>query len=82
MTRVAKLFANDRSQAVRLPKDFRFTGAEVFIRKDPASGDVILSPKPGNWDEFFQLREELADEIGDFLADRGPWRPQNRDPLA
>ena len=35
MTKVAKLFANGRSQAVRLPREFRFDGAEVFIRRDP-----------------------------------------------
>ena len=35
---VAKLFTNGRSQAVRLPREFRFEGAEVFIRRDPDSG--------------------------------------------
>ncbi len=41
--RTAKLFRNGRSQAVRLPKDFRFTGQEVFIKK--TSQGVILIPK-------------------------------------
>ena len=50
MTRTAKIFLTNRSQAVRLPKDFRFKTDEVFIRKD---GDaVILSPRPANWSEY------------------------------
>ncbi len=36
--KTAKLFKNGRSQAVRLPKEFRFEGAEVAIRRDPATG--------------------------------------------
>jgi antitoxin VapB len=50
----AKLFASGRSQAVRLPAEFRFEGKEVFIRKDPQTGDVILSRKPDNWDSFIE----------------------------
>jgi len=46
MPRTAKLFANGRSQAVRLPAEFRFEGREVFIRRDAATGDVILSRRP------------------------------------
>ena len=42
--RTAKLFKNGRSQAVRLPKEFRFEGDEVSIRRDPASGEVVLIP--------------------------------------
>ncbi|MDP3903873.1 MAG: hypothetical protein Q8Q40_07840 [Methylococcaceae bacterium] len=41
------------SQAVRLPAAFQFDTKEVFIRKDSLTGDVILSRKPGNWDDFF-----------------------------
>jgi antitoxin VapB len=53
MTHVAKLFTNGRSQAVRLPAAYRFDTNEVFIRKDAATGDVILSRKPASWDDFF-----------------------------
>lgn len=49
----AKLFMNGRSQAVRLPAAFRFDGDQVFIRRDPETGDVILSSKPNGWDSFF-----------------------------
>ncbi len=69
MPRTAKLFLNGRSQAVRLPADFRFEGSEVFIRQDPETGDVILSRRPESWDSFFKLVDE-ADVPEDFLADR------------
>lgn len=49
MANTAKLFSNGRSQAVRLPAAYRFEGSSVYIRKDPATGDVILSRKPGSF---------------------------------
>ncbi|MEO7026662.1 MAG: AbrB/MazE/SpoVT family DNA-binding domain-containing protein, partial [Caulobacteraceae bacterium] len=70
MPKVAKLFANGRSQAVRLPREFRFEGSEVFIRKDPTSGDVVLSQKPSGWEEFFVLARSGAEEAKDFMLDR------------
>ena len=77
MARTAKLFRNGRSQALRLPADYRFEGSEVYIRRDPNTGDVILSRRPESWREFF----EFADKIGvpgDFLSDRGDVPPQER----
>ena len=50
MQRTAKIFMNNRNQAVRLPKDFQFSTPEVFIRKEGA--DVILSPKPADWSAY------------------------------
>ena len=50
MERTAKIFLNNRSQAVRLPKDFQFNVNEVFIRKQGT--DVVLSPRPANWDPY------------------------------
>jgi antitoxin VapB len=77
VARVAKLFKNGRSQAVRLPADFRFEGDVVYIRKDPATGDVILSRRPDSWDSFFELakRTEIPD---DFLANRTDEPAQKR----
>ncbi len=49
MLQTAKIFATGRSQAVRLPLEFRFDVAEVFIRHDPNTGDVVLSRKPTDW---------------------------------
>jgi antitoxin VapB len=50
MTRTAKIFMNNRSQAVRLPKEFQFETREVFIRRE--GSDVILSPRPADWSEY------------------------------
>jgi len=77
MPRTAKLFTNGRSQAVRLPADFRFEGAEVFIRKDPETGDVILSRRPESWDNFFELTKQ-SNVPEDFMADRNDAPPQKR----
>ena len=74
--RTAKLFRNGRSQAVRLPADLRFTGSEVYVRRDPATGDVILSPRPESWESFFQLAD--GGVPGDFMADRQDGPPQRR----
>jgi antitoxin VapB len=49
MNPTAKIFATGRSQAVRLPLEFRFDVSEVFIRRDPLTGDVVLSRKPTDW---------------------------------
>jgi len=77
MPHTAKLFRNGRSQAVRLPSDFRFQGSEVFVRRDPATGDVILSRRPESWRDFFELMKTI-DVPEDFLADRGDTPPQKR----
>lgn len=49
MQQTAKIFATGRSQAVRLPLEYRFDVPEVFIRRDPSTGDVVLSRKPTDW---------------------------------
>ena len=51
MQRKAKIFMNNRSQAVRLPKEFQFKVQEVFIRKE--GSDVVLSPRPVDWSSYF-----------------------------
>jgi antitoxin VapB len=82
MTEIAKLFKNGRSQAVRLPAAFRFDGDEVYIRRDPVSGDVILSSKPRSLDRFFSALAE-GPAPHDFLsrAEREQ-EAEERDPLA
>ena len=52
MSRTAKVFMTNRSQAVRLPKDFQFNTDEVLIRK--VGDDVILSPRPKNWRSYLE----------------------------
>jgi antitoxin VapB len=68
MTRIAKLFRCGRSQAVRLPPQFRFEGREVFIRRDPATGDVILSQRSESWQSFFALVQE-GDVPEEFMTE-------------
>jgi antitoxin VapB len=82
MTQTAKIFKNGRSQAVRLPAEFRFDADEVSIRKDPQTGDVILSEKrktPPNWDSFFEALDEAGPFDDDFLSPaeraQGEFRP-------
>lgn len=65
----AKIFMNGRSQAVRLPAEFRFEGDEVFVRRDPLTGDVILSSKPADWSDFLAL-PPLPAADADFMRDR------------
>ena len=61
----AKIFLNGKSQAIRLPKEFRFTGSEVFIER---SGDIVkLIPVNNTWDG---LRNSLQHFSDDFMAER------------
>ena len=77
MARTAKLFRNGRSQAVRLPSEYRFEGTEVYVRRDPENGDVILSRKPDSWQDFFELTEKI-DIPKDFPGKRDTRLPQKR----
>jgi antitoxin VapB len=52
MKRTAKIFMNNRSQAVRLPKEFQFATSEVFIRKQ--GDEVILSAHPSDWSDYLE----------------------------
>jgi antitoxin VapB len=76
----AKIFTTGRSQAVRLPAAFRFDTKEVFVERDPRTGDVILSRKPANWSDVFAALDR-AGVPSDFLSDRDQSLPQERDPL-
>lgn len=57
----AKLFKNDDSQAVRLPKEFRFKGKEVYIRKDGNS--VIISPIDDSVDRFWNSLNDFDESF-------------------
>jgi antitoxin VapB len=48
--KTAKVFMNNRSQAVRIPKEFHFSTKDVLIRKE--GDDVILTAKPENWSQY------------------------------
>jgi antitoxin VapB len=81
--RTAKLFKNGRSQAVRLPKEFRFEGSEVAIRRDPSTGEVILAPAPTpaepsiSFDEWFALYDAIPDDAPEEEFAKLPPRPEN-----
>lgn len=62
MQQTAKIFVTGRSQAVRLPLEFRFDVAEVFIRHDPLTGDVVLSRKPADWQGLLDIVALNKDE--------------------
>jgi antitoxin VapB len=79
----AKLFRTGGSQAVRLPAEFRFEGDEVDIKRDAATGDVVLSKPIASWDEYFawvrtlklpqdllERRDQPQDEMRDVLKRR------------
>ncbi|MDR1158154.1 MAG: type II toxin-antitoxin system VapB family antitoxin [Oscillospiraceae bacterium] len=60
----AKLFVNGKSQAVRLPKEYRFSGDEVGIRK---VGDIVLLfPKDGAWSGFLSS-SPVSDDLGETI---------------
>jgi antitoxin VapB len=63
--KTAKLFKNGESQAVRLPKEFRFAGDEVFIKRFGSA--VVLLPKAKSWET---LIDSLAKFPEDFMRDR------------
>ena len=73
---IAKLFKNGRSQAVRLPKDYRFDDSEVFVNK---IGDfVVLIPKESKWNS---LEKSLNNFSDDFMNNRNQPEIQKRDEL-
>ena len=66
------------SPAVRSPLEFHFAPPEVDIRRDPRTGDVILSQSPGDWDQIFASLDS-AGFPDDFLEVRDQDLPQVRD---
>ena len=69
----AKLFENGRSQAVRLPKECRFAGSEVFVRK--YEDIVILFSKRSPWSPLMNSLDKFTD---DFMAERNQPEQQER----
>ena len=67
MRRTAKIFMNNRSQAVRLPKEFQFDVPEVFIRKE--GSDVILSPRPLDWSSYLAEAPVASDDFMQGVED-------------
>ena len=70
--KTAKLFKNGQSQAVRLPKEFRFEGDEVFIKKVGSS--VVLLPEKNSWDAVVESLDGFTPE---YMAERA--QPRKKD---
>ena len=71
--KTAKLFQNGQSQAVRLPKEFRFEDNHVFVKK---SGNVVvLIPAKNSWDTLIQSLAKFSD---DFMVERKQPKMQKR----
>jgi len=69
----AKLFKNGQSQAVRLPKEFRFEGPEVFVKR--IGRVVLLVPKDDPWQEMANSLGKFTD---DFMSERKQPEVQER----
>ena len=63
----AKIFNNGGSQAVRLPKDYRFEDNEVYINR--VGNAVIITPKDDDWSSFFTGLEMLSDDFLKGVSD-------------
>ena len=75
--KTAKLFKNGQSQAVRLPKEFRMEGTEVYIQKQ---GDaIILLPKERSWATLIESLDLFEKDLE--IERNQPTEEQKRDPL-
>lgn len=74
--KTAKLFSNGQSQAVRLPKEFRFEGDEVIIKR--LGNAVVLIPTNQSWDA---LTNSLHKFSADFMDNREQPEQQSREDL-
>jgi len=82
--KTAKVFKTGRSQAVRLPKEFRFDVSEVFIRRDEMTGEVVLSPKDSGefiWKEILKEMEELSEGERRLFPERNVIATKRREPV-
>ena len=72
----AKLFTNGRSQAVRLPKEYRFEGDDVYIKS--YQGVVMLLPKNSSWASLVDSLDQFTD---DFMEERNQPTDQDREAI-
>jgi antitoxin VapB len=73
---IAKIFENGRSQAVRLPKKYRFKDNEVFVKK--INDIVLLIPKNSVWKVMEDSLEYFSE---DFMSERSQPEAQKREDL-
>lgn len=67
-----QVFQTGRSQAVRIPKEYRFECDEVFIERDGER--VILTPRPRCWSEYFENADRFSEEYPERIEDAPPQR--------
>jgi antitoxin VapB len=73
----AKLFRNGRSQAVRLPKKYSFSGEEVYVKK--VNGVVMLIPKDEDfWKPLVDSLDKFSDDFFNFGRDQGIVEKRNQ----
>ncbi|PHR91917.1 MAG: AbrB/MazE/SpoVT family DNA-binding domain-containing protein [Robiginitomaculum sp.] len=78
MSSTAKIFMTGRSQAVRLPKEFRFEGSQVKIRRE--GNAVVLEPMSSDWAWLDALPDTVDSDFVDSVLDR-PTKQQDRPDL-
>jgi antitoxin VapB len=66
----AKVFVNGRSQAIRIPKEFRFDCDEVYIERH--GEQVVLIPKPKSWADYFLEGNRFSNDYPDDIEDAPP----------
>jgi antitoxin VapB len=64
----AKVFSTGRSQAVRIPKEYRFACDEVLIERE--GEHVILTPRPKSWREYLGRASRFTDDFPDTIEDQ------------
>ena len=74
--KTAKLFKNGQSQAVRLPKEFRFQGTQVFVKR--VGNAVLLLPEQHSWQGLFDSLDMFSD---DFMVVREQPEQQEREEI-
>lgn len=72
--KIARLFRNGQSQAVRLPKEFRFEGDFVYVKKSGRA--IVLLPAQGSWASLVESLDKFSD---DFMPERNEPGSQDRE---
>ena len=75
--KTAKLFKNGHSQAVRLPKEFRMAGTEVYIKKQGEA--IVLLPKEKSWKPLFDSLNHFEKDLK--IERNQPGEDQKREPM-
>lgn len=64
---ISKVFVSGRSQAVRIPKGFRFDTDEVYIEQ--RGNQLVLTPKPRSWNDYFEQARRFSTDFPEVIED-------------